>query len=76
MGVAVWPMIELEADDALASAAHIAAQDSRVEKVASGRLTRISRNASSEIAWSKSIEEKARFAMRRVSGPSSVSRRR
>src|SRR2546427_1425543 len=33
MGVTVWPMIELEADDALASAAHIAAQDSRVEKV-------------------------------------------
>ena len=33
MGVVVWPMIELEADDALASAAHIAAQDSRVEKV-------------------------------------------
>jgi len=33
MGVAVWPMIELEADDALASAAHIAAQDSRVEKI-------------------------------------------
>jgi 5'-3' exonuclease len=34
MGVAVWPMIELEADDALASAAHIAAQDERVEQVA------------------------------------------
>src|ERR1041385_2538310 len=33
MGVTVWPMIELEADDALASAAHLAAQDSRVEKV-------------------------------------------
>src|SRR5947208_3364454 len=33
MGVAVWPMIELEADDALASAAHLAAQDKRVEKV-------------------------------------------
>ena len=33
MGVAVWPMVELEADDALASAAHLAAQDSRVEKV-------------------------------------------
>ena len=33
MGVAVWPMIELEADDGLASAAHIAAQDPRVEKV-------------------------------------------
>jgi 5'-3' exonuclease len=33
MGVAVWPMVELEADDALASAAHLAAQDERVEKV-------------------------------------------
>ena len=34
MGVVVWPMIELEADDALASAAHLAAADPRVEKVA------------------------------------------
>jgi 5'-3' exonuclease len=33
MGVAVWPMIELEADDALASAAHLAAADERVQKV-------------------------------------------
>jgi 5'-3' exonuclease len=33
MGVVVWPMIELEADDALASAATIAARDPRVEKV-------------------------------------------
>ena len=33
MGVAVWPMIELEADDALASAAYLASEDSRVEKV-------------------------------------------
>jgi 5'-3' exonuclease len=33
MGVATWPMIELEADDALASAAHLAAKDKRVEKV-------------------------------------------
>ncbi len=33
MGVAVWPMIELEADDGLASAAHLAALDPRVEKV-------------------------------------------
>lgn len=33
MGVAVWPMIDLEADDALASAAHLAAQDARVQKV-------------------------------------------
>jgi 5'-3' exonuclease len=33
MGVAVWPMVELEADDALAAAAHIAAEDERVERV-------------------------------------------
>jgi len=33
MGVAVWPMIELVADDGLASAARLAAEDPRVEKV-------------------------------------------
>jgi 5'-3' exonuclease len=33
MGVVIWPMIELEADDALASAASLASQDDRVEKV-------------------------------------------
>jgi 5'-3' exonuclease len=33
MGVVVWPMVELEADDALASAAHLAAADVRVTKV-------------------------------------------
>jgi 5'-3' exonuclease len=33
MGVVVWPMTDLEADDALASAAHLAARDERVEKV-------------------------------------------
>jgi 5'-3' exonuclease len=33
MGVAVWPMVELEADDGLASAAHLADEDGRVEKV-------------------------------------------
>jgi 5'-3' exonuclease len=33
MGVPVWPMIELEADDALASAAYLAARDPRVERV-------------------------------------------
>jgi len=33
MGVAVWAMVELEADDALAAAAHLAAQDKRVEKI-------------------------------------------
>jgi 5'-3' exonuclease len=34
MGVVVWPMIEFEADDALASAAHLASKDKKVEKVA------------------------------------------
>jgi 5'-3' exonuclease len=33
MGITVWPMIELEADDALASAAALASKDSRVQKV-------------------------------------------
>jgi 5'-3' exonuclease len=33
LGVAVWPMIDLEADDALASAAALASKDSRVQKV-------------------------------------------
>src|SRR5256885_6818856 len=33
MGVVVWPMIEPEADDALASAAQIASGDQRVGKV-------------------------------------------
>jgi 5'-3' exonuclease len=33
MGVVVWPMVETEADDALASAAHLASQDERVERV-------------------------------------------
>ncbi|HEY0656476.1 MAG TPA: 5'-3' exonuclease H3TH domain-containing protein [Chryseosolibacter sp.] len=33
MGIAVWPMIELEADDGLASAAFLADNDPRVDKV-------------------------------------------
>jgi 5'-3' exonuclease len=33
MGVVVWPMIELEADDALASSARIASQEEAVERV-------------------------------------------
>jgi 5'-3' exonuclease len=33
MGIAVWAMVDLEADDALASAAEIASNDARVEKV-------------------------------------------
>src|ERR1700732_1212178 len=33
MGVVTWPMVELEADDALASAARIAGADTRVDQV-------------------------------------------
>src|SRR5262244_3868611 len=33
LGVAVWPMVEFEADDALAAAAATAAEDERVERV-------------------------------------------
>jgi 5'-3' exonuclease len=33
MGVAVWPMVELEADDALASAATLASKDPQAEKI-------------------------------------------
>ena len=33
MGVATWPMVELEADDGLASAAFLASRDERVQKV-------------------------------------------
>jgi 5'-3' exonuclease len=33
MGIAVWPMVELEADDALASAAALASAEARVQKV-------------------------------------------
>src|SRR3977135_730622 len=33
MGVVVWAMVELEADDALAAAAYLAAKDKRVQKV-------------------------------------------
>ena len=33
LGVVVWPMVEVEADDALAAAAEIAARDERVERV-------------------------------------------
>jgi 5'-3' exonuclease len=33
MGIAVWPMVDMEADDALAAAARLASADERVQKV-------------------------------------------
>ena len=56
MGVVVWPMVELEADDALASAARIADEDPRVDKV--------SHSAFAAIASCRSIASRRRFAMR------------
>ena len=60
MGVVVWPMVELEADDALASAARIAADgSSRARRSASGRSTRIWRSACATIASSRWIAGRA-----------------
>ena len=54
MGVAVWPMVELEADDALASAARIAAPTTTSRRSASGRPTRIWRSACAATASCRS----------------------
>ena len=62
MGVAVWPMVELEADDGLASAAHLAARTRPCRRSASGRPTRISRSASTAIASCRSTASRARSA--------------
>ena len=43
-GVVVWPMVEFEADDALAAAAVASAGDARVERVVIARRTRTSPN--------------------------------
>jgi hypothetical protein len=76
MGVATWPMVELEADDALASAANIAAQDPVVEKVCIWTPTRISPSAYRARALCRSIAGAGRFATTRACARSSVSRHR
>ena len=76
MGVAVWPMVELEADDALASAARLAAEDERVEKVCIWANDKISRSASGTIAWCRWIGEQGDPRRgRRARGSSASSRR-
>ncbi|HSR40955.1 MAG TPA: 5'-3' exonuclease H3TH domain-containing protein [Longimicrobiales bacterium] len=70
MGVAVWPMVELEADDGLASAARIAAGDERVERVSiwtpdkdlsqcvrGGRVVQVDRRAG-QIRDAEAVREK------------------
>ena len=66
LGVAVWPMIDLEADDALAS----------WPRSASGHPTRTSRNACAASAWCRSIARARRFAMPPACAGSSASSRR
>jgi len=63
MGIVVWPMIELEADDALASAAHLASGNENVKKVAIWTPDRIWRNACGIRAWSRSMAGAKQFAM-------------
>ncbi len=63
MGIATWPMVELEADDALASAAHLAAVDLASRRFVSGRRTGISPNASKRIGSCRWIAKARRSAM-------------
>ena len=76
MGVVVWPMIELEADDALASAAHLASKDKKVRKCASGRRIRIWRNACEGPRGADRAAGAKLFAMRPGYAKSSASIRR
>src|SRR5947207_9725747 len=78
MGVVVWPIIELEADDALASAApRISRRRTRgLRRPPSGRPTRIWRNACEVRAWCRSMAGVKRFAMRPGYAKSSASIRR
>ena len=65
MGIATWPMVELEADDALASAAHLASKDERVEKVCIWTPDKDLAQCVSAIVSCRWIAAAARFAMRR-----------
>ena len=63
MGVIVWPMVELEADDALASAAHLAALDDRVKKVCIWANDKDLAQCVLGTAWCRSIAEQERSGM-------------
>jgi len=57
LGVTVWPMVELEADDALASALPVPRRTLACRKYAFGRRIRTWRSAFARIVSCKSIEE-------------------
>jgi 5'-3' exonuclease len=77
MGVVVWPMIELEADDVLASAARSAAADPRVQKVCiSGPRTRISPSVYAVTMWFRWTAGHRKFAIPPACAKSTESSRR
>src|SRR4051794_33211042 len=63
MGVVVWPMVELEADDALASAAHIASKIARWRRSPSGLPTRTWGSAFGLRGWCRSTAAAKSSAM-------------
>jgi 5'-3' exonuclease len=75
MGITVWPMTELEADDALASAAHLASADDAVAKVCIWTPDRTSRNAWRATASCKSTAEPRPSGMQPQCARSSASNR-
>src|SRR6476646_10475243 len=74
MGVAVWPMVELEADDAMASAVHLAAGDASVHKVCIWTPDKDRPSAYPGSGSSRSTVEAASSAMPQASSRSSASR--
>ena len=76
MGVRVWPMVEQEADDALAAAAQAAAADPRTQKVCIWTPTRIWRSACAASAWSRSTAGPTGYVTRRAYARSLASSRR
>ena len=76
MGVKTWPMVELEADDALASAAFIAAQDARVEKVCIWTPDKDLAQCVMASGLCRSIARAVRFATTRACAQSSASLQR
>jgi hypothetical protein len=67
MGVAAWPMIELEADDALATAARLADEDKRVELVCGWPRGGYIKAASRAIRWHRTWRPRERSWRNRCS---------
>ena len=78
LGVKVWPMVEFEADDALASAAAEAAADPRVARVLCARRTRTWRSrcaasaSCSSIGARRTIRDEAGVVAKFGVGPASI----